>query len=302
MTTETKYETYYVPEQSKLAIFMAASMCWMVVGLGRWIAVEGSGPLMFMSGFAMFAIILGAWFTIVVKENVAGMNSAQLKRSFVWGMGWFIFSEVMFFAAFFGALWYIRNISIPHLSDDTTGALLWGGFSGEWPLMTTPDMTVNGDKAVMRGPGQNMSNPGVSNWFGWLPFWNTSVLLLSSVLVHFAHVCLNKGNKKWFNIWLGLTVLCGIVFLFLQVEEYIHAYHVGLTLETGVYGATFFMLTGFHGLHVTMGTFILLVMFLRSVFKGHFKHGDCFGFEAASWYWHFVDVVWLGLFLFVYIF
>jgi cytochrome c oxidase subunit 3 len=116
-----------------------------------------------------------------------------------------------------------------------------------------------------------------------------------------AHVALKNHNKKQFNIWLGLTVLCGIIFLFLQAEEYIHSYHVGLTLEAGIYGTTFFMLTGFHGFHVTMGTFILLVMFLRSTLKGHFNHDDCFGFEAASWYWHFVDVVWLGLFIFVYI-
>ena len=95
--------------------------------------------------------------------------------------------------------------------------------------------------------------------------------------------------------------MLGIIFLFLQVEEYIHAYtELGLTLESGIYGATFFMLTGFHGAHVTLGTLMLLVMFLRGL-KGHFNHNDCFGFEAASWYWHFVDVVWVGLFLFVYI-
>jgi cytochrome c oxidase subunit 3 len=93
----------------------------------------------------------------------------------------------------------------------------------------------------------------------------------------------------------------GAIFLMLQAEEYIEAYqHMGLTLESGIYGTTFFMLTGFHGAHVTMGTIMLLVQFLRGL-KGHFNSEDQFGFEAASWYWHFVDVVWVGLFIFVYI-
>lgn len=297
---DTKYETYYVPEQSKLPIAMAFSMFLLVYGLGSWLS--GGSPSIFVVGFSFLAIVMGVWFAIVINENLAGMNSAQLKRSFVWGMGWFIFSEVMFFGAFFGALWYIRNMALPHLSTGPTSELLWGGFQAEWPLMTTPDMVANGADAKSVGPGENMSNPGISNWGSWLPFWNTTVLLASSVTVHMAHVALKNHNKKWFNIWLGLTVACGMFFLFLQYKEYAHAYHVGLLIESGVYGTTFFMLTGFHGFHVTMGTFILLVMFLRSVIKGHFNHDDCFGFEAASWYWHFVDVVWLGLFMFVYIF
>jgi cytochrome c oxidase subunit 3 len=168
--------------------------------------------------------------------------------------------------------------------------------------MTTPDMVAHGDAAKVLGPEQSMSYSTVDNIFGWLPFWNTVILLTSSVTVHFAHTSLKNDNRKGFNAWLGLTVLLGIVFLILQVEEYYVAYtQMGLTLESGIYGTTFFMLTGFHGAHVTLGTFMLLVMWLRSVLKGHFKHDDCFGFESASWYWHFVDVVWVGLFLFVYI-
>ena len=131
--------------------------------------------------------------------------------------------------------------------------------------------------------------------------WNTIILLTSSVTVHFAHTGLKNDKRGQFIGWLGLTVLLGCIFLVLQVEEYIEAYsHLGLTLSSGIYGSTFFILTGFHGFHVTLGTFMLLVQLIRAI-RGHFSHHDCFGFEASSWYWHFVDVVWVGLFVFVYL-
>lgn len=294
--------SYYVPEQSKLPLLTAFAMFLTVFGLAHWFNGSDSGPLIFASGFLVMAIAMWLWFSTVVRENLAGLNSDQLKRSYVWGMGWFIFSEVMFFAAFFGALFYIRTWTLPHLSDPETSSLIWNGFQAEWPLMTTPEMMINGEQAKHVGPEQTMSNPGISSWLTWLPFWNTLILLTSSFTVHFAHTALTKGNKTRFNQWLGATVLCGLVFVCVQIYEYYEAYaHLGLTLSSGIYGATFFMLTGFHGLHVTMGTFMLGVMLARSLLKGHFKHGDAFGFEAASWYWHFVDVVWLGLFIFVYI-
>ncbi len=293
--------TYYVPEQSRLPIFASLGLFLTVYGAATWINT-GTMPMMFMAGSLLMAAVLWFWFAAVINENMAGLNSAQLKRSYVWGMGWFIFSEVMFFAAFFGALFYIRQISLPELgSDNSTNTILWSGFENNWPLMVTPDQAVNGADATVLGPGENMSVTTADNIFTWLPFWNTAVLLTSSVTVHFAHTALKNDNKKSFNIWLGITVALGIFFLFLQAEEYIHAYHVDLKLDTGAYGTTFFMLTGFHGAHVTLGTFMLLVMWLRSVLKNHFHHDDCFGFESASWYWHFVDVVWVGLFIFVYI-
>ncbi|MGI1679416.1 MAG: cytochrome c oxidase subunit 3 [Cellvibrionaceae bacterium] len=292
---------YYVPEQSKFPIFASIGLFLTVFGAANWINGNDMGMTLFFSGSLVMAIVLWNWFATVIKENMAGLNSDQLKRSYVWGMGWFIFSEVMFFAAFFGALWYLRNLAVPWLagegSNAMTGELLWPGFTSEWPVITTPDMATAAE-------GQDIKYPGAHQSMGWkgLPLINTILLLTSSFTVHFAHMALKKDNRKQFNIWLGLTVALGIAFVFCQVEEYIHAYkELGLTLEAGVYGTTFFMLTGFHGMHVTLGTFMLLVMFLRSVLKGHFNHHDCFGFESASWYWHFVDVVWVGLFLFVYI-
>jgi cytochrome c oxidase subunit 3 len=299
MSTES---SYYVPEQSKLPICAATGMALIALGAGTW--VQGGSSMAFFAGALVLAFTLYSWFSLVIKENMAGMNSDQLKRSYVWGMSWFIFSEVMFFAVFFGSLFYIRTLALPWLGSEgsfESNNLLWGDFEAAWPLMTTPDMVANGEAAQFTGPEQNMSFPGWDKLLGWLPLWNTIVLLTSSFTVHIAHTAIKNNNRSKFNLWLGITVALGAIFLVLQAEEYIHAYqHMGLTLESGIYGTTFFMLTGFHGAHVTMGTIMLLIQFLRGL-KGHFNAEDQFGFEAASWYWHFVDVVWVGLFMFVYI-
>lgn len=292
---------YYIPEQSPYPVMTALAMG--LLALGGGLAVQGKGMIILTLGLALLAVMFYLWFGTVIKENMAGLTSPQLKRSFVWGMSWFIFSEVMFFAVFFGALFYIRIYVMPWLSGEGDKSdmisLVWPGFQAEWPLMTNPDQVVGGEKFV--GPEKNMSFPGWGGLLGWLPLWNTIVLLTSSVTVHWAHHAMKHNDRSKFNMWLGITVLLGISFLVLQYLEYHHAYvDMGLTLKSGIYGTTFFMLTGFHGFHVTMGTLMLLIQFLRGL-KGHFSADDQFGFEASSWYWHFVDVVWLGLFIFVYV-
>ena len=151
-------------------------------------------------------------------------------------------------------------------------------------------------------PHTSMSFADAHVWWHWLPLWNTTILLSSSFTCHIAHLGILAGDKKKFNLWLGITVLLGIIFLALQALEYYEAYvEFGLTLNAGIYGSTFFMLTGFHGFHVFMGMTMLLIQLLRSVIGKQFTADDHFGFEASSWYWHFVDVVWVFLFLFVYI-
>jgi cytochrome c oxidase subunit 3 len=265
----------------------------------------------------IMAVVMFKWWSLVIDENMRGLANDQLKRSYVLGMLWFIFSEVMFFAAFFGALFYLRVIVNSWLGgdaaigifDDTptdaavaNNAILWPGYEAEWPPMITPDQAANGANAVFTGPDEAMSFPGWAELLGWLPLWNTVILVTSSITVHIAHTGLKNNNRKQFIGWLALTVLLGMIFLVLQVEEYVHAYqHMGLTLESGIYGTTFFMLTGFHGAHVTLGTIMLLIALIRAI-KGHFSNEDQFGFEAASWYWHFVDVVWILLFFVVYVF
>tara|TARA_R110002111_G_scaffold116578_2_gene178011 strand:- start:471 stop:1199 length:729 start_codon:yes stop_codon:yes gene_type:complete len=241
------------------------------------------------------------------------MNSAQLKKSYVLGMFWFIFSEVMFFFAFFGALFYIRNLVGPWLAGEGEGGrmnhLLWPGFEYVWPMMQTPQEAVGGaasqliaNNGTFVSPNTSLSFEDAHVWWHWLPMWNTLVLLTSSLTCHIAHMGILAGDRKKFNLWLGITVALGIIFLYLQYMEYHEAYvEYGLTLNAGIYGSTFFMLTGFHGFHVFMGMTMLLIQLLRSVIGKQFTATDHFGFEASSWYWHFVDVVWVFLFLFVYI-
>jgi len=301
-------QNYYVPDQSRFPIFMAVSLFLLVMGASSTINnlgdADNNSVYILYAGFLSLFTTLFFWFRQVVKEHLAGLDSNQLKTSYVYGMAWFIFSEVMFFAAFFGALFYVRNFAVPWLGGVGEKGIgvaaldLWDGFESAWPLIETPDKG-----AAYKDTGfTSMSWHGFDKALTWLPLWNTIVLLSSSLTVNHAHVGLKNGNRKQFNVWLGITVTLAVIFVFLQAAEYYEAYtHYGLTLNSGIYGSTFFMLTGFHGFHVMMGGIMLGIMLARSLFAGHFEDHDHFGFEAASWYWHFVDVVWVMLFLFVYI-
>ena len=308
--------SYYVPEQSKLPLAAALGMGTMAFGAASWV-IEGGTSTVFLIGTAIMAAVMYKWWSIVIEENTQGIVSDQLKYSYVLGMYWFIFSELMFFVCFFGSLFYVRVLVGPWLGgeaaigvfDDTAtdaaianATHLWNEYDPTWPPLITPDQTVNAEGAKFVGPQEAMSFPGWDKLGSWLPLYNTIVLISSSLTVDKAHHALKDGNRQAFIRWLGLTVFLGGVFLVLQAEEYVHAYkELGLTLDSGIYGTTFFLLTGFHGAHVTLGTIMLLISFLRGL-KGHFNETDHFGFEAAAWYWHFVDVIWIGLFFIVYVF
>src|ERR1700733_2710121 len=284
-------DKYYVPHSSPWPIYGSITLFTLMSGaiatLDGWLPVWSLIP-----GFVMLALLFVFWFHTVIGENQKGMYNMGVDRSFRMGMMLFIFSEVMFFAAFFGALFYARNLSAPWLAGHGTkplnGVLLWKNYDGVWP--------TNGPDAV--GPRANGTFETIPA-FG-LPAINTAILLSSSVTVTIAHHALIAGNRTRLKIFLALTFLLGFTFVGLQAHEYHEAYtELGLTLGTGVYGSTFFMLTGFHGLHVTIGAIMLTVIWFR-VLNGHFTPQRHFGFEAVAWYWHFVDVVWLGLFCFVY--
>ncbi|KAF1309484.1 cytochrome c oxidase subunit 3 [Pseudomonas sp. SG-MS2] len=291
------HEHYYVPAQSKWPIIATIGMFVTVYGLGTWFNdlkaghPDSHGPLIFFVGALLLAYMLFGWFGAVVKESHAGLYSAQLDRSFRWGMSWFIFSEVMFFLAFFGALFYVRVLAGPWLGgegDKGVAHMLWPSFEFTWPLLNTPD-------PKLFPPAKDVIDP----WH--LPLINTILLVSSSVTITIAHHALRRDHRGALKLWMAITILLGLSFIALQAYEYFEAYtKLGLTLGSGIYGATFFMLTGFHGAHVTLGTIILIVMFVR-ILRGHFNPDKHFGFEAASWYWHFVDVVWVGLFIFVYV-
>lgn len=306
MASESSHSVYYVPEQSKFPIFASIGLFLTVFGLGSVLNdISAGAPVMGSSGiallgFATLSTVLFNWFATVIRENHAGLPNDQLKRSYVWAMGWFIFSEVMFFAAFFGALFYVRQLAVPWLGGEgakgVAGDVLWPEFQAAWPLL------VNPDPSLFANPhdGLNVKEWTPSFLAGYLPFWNTVILITSSVTLHYAHVALKAQNRARLLQWMVVTVSLGLIFLGLQALEYVEAYgHYGITLNSGIYGSTFFLLTGFHGFHVTLGTFMLIVMLLRCK-KGHFTPDDHFGFEATAWYWHFVDVVWVGLFIFVY--
>jgi cytochrome c oxidase subunit 3 len=282
-------EKYYVPHQSKWPIIGSAAFFTLLLGvislLNDWLPAWAIVP-----GFALVVYMFIGWFGNVINENQQGIYGLDVDRSFRMGMMWFIFSEVMFFAAFFGALFYARVLSVPWLGGEGTkviGAeLLHPMFENAWP--------TNGPQRL--GPRETFE---IIPAFG-LPAINTIILLLSGVTVTIAHHALRAGNRVVLNVFLAATFLLGFTFVYLQAHEYGEAYeHLGLTLSTGIYGSTFFMLTGFHGFHVTLGAIMLVVIWLRTM-SGHFTPQRHFAFEAVAWYWHFVDVVWLGLFIFVY--
>ncbi len=286
---------YYLPEPTKWPLIGSVGLFLTLGGFAMALpthndGVMGNMTVMFI-GLAVIIYMLFGWFGTVIRESEAGQYNDQVDRSFRMGMIWFIFSEVMFFAAFFGVLYYVREFSVPWLggagNNAETAKLLWPGFDAVWPMLTSPDTGIyTSVKEVIGAWG--------------IPALNTVLLLSSGVTVTLAHHALKANKRGPLVIWLFATVVLGFTFLGFQISEYTHAYtELDLTLASGIYGSTFFMLTGFHGLHVTLGAIMLSVILLRCM-KGHFKPDSHFGFEAVAWYWHFVDVVWLGLFIFVY--
>ena len=277
---------YYLPEPSHWPIVGSVGLFLMLGGFANFL--HGGTWIVSAVGAAIIIFMLFGWFGTVISESQAGKYNSQVDMTFRMGMGWFIFSEVMFFAAFFGALFYARVFSVPWLGGASnnvmTNELLWPAFEAVWP--TNGPGAMGGDYTSMGAWG--------------IPAINTLILLSSGVTVTWAHWGLKKADRTQLILGLMATVALGFLFMGLQAYEYIHAYsELNLTLESGMYGTTFYMLTGFHGLHVTLGATMLTVIMIRAM-KGHFTEENHFAFEAVAWYWHFVDVVWLGLFIFVY--
>jgi cytochrome c oxidase subunit III len=286
---------YYIPHKATWPVMATAGLFITLAGFANFLNGSSIGAGMMIVGMIIFIIMLAGWFVLQSTESESGTYNSQVGISYRMGMMWFIFSEVMFFAVFFGALWYTRNLSVPWLGGEGTGAatkeFLWPSFEAIWPS--------NGPKHLVDGkPNGGEFEP--MGAFG-LPLLNTLLLLSSGVTCTWAHHGLLAKNRDQLIKGLIATVGLGFLFVICQATEYHEAYsEMGLTLGTGIYGSTFFMLTGFHGFHVCVGAIILSVVLFRS-WKGHFKPENHFAFEAAAWYWHFVDVVWLGLFIFVYI-
>jgi len=273
---------YYVPQPSHWPITGSFALLLMGSGAAFWMNNVVAGPWMLLAGFCVLLVMLFGWFGTVIGESEGSQYNKKVDLSFRWSMSWFIFSEVMFFAAFFGALFYVRNLSVPDLGS-LDAKLLWPDYTAAWPTV---------------GPyiKEKFTPMGAIG----IPLLNTIILLSSGFTLTVAHHALQAGHRGALKLWLFLTIVLGFTFIGFQAYEYIHAYSaLNLKLSTGVYGSTFFMLTGFHGFHVTIGAIMLSVMLAR-VLRGHFTADHHFAFEAAAWYWHFVDVVWLLLFVLVY--
>ena len=289
MTPAGSQPYYFVPAPSRHPVLVAFGFLLIIFGAGQWINGAGWGAYVLLAGFVVWLTVLFQWFSQAIGESEGGMYSDRIDTSFRWSMSWFIFSEVMFFAAFFGALYWARSFALPALGN-LDHQILWPDFKAVWPSA---------------GPGITASPAGTVEAFTTMGPWpiptlNTALLLTSGVTLTIAHHALVAGQRAKTITWMWITVILGATFLGFQAYEYIHAYtELNLKLSSGIYGSTFFMLTGFHGFHVFVGMTMLLIITLR-LMKGHFTPSRHFGFEGAAWYWHFVDVVWLGLYLVVY--
>jgi cytochrome c oxidase subunit III len=280
---------YFVPQPSRHPAFAAFGLFWVILGAAQWINGNGWGRFALLFGLLWLFGVLFQWFRQAISESEGGNYNHRVDLSFRWSMSWFIFSEVMFFGAFFTALWWLRSHSVPALGG-LDNALLWPDFKAVWPTVA---------------PGTTASPAGIIEPFQvmtpfWLPTINTALLLSSGVTLTIAHHALRENHRSRTIAFMWVTVLLGATFVGVQAYEYFHAYtELNLKLSSGAYGSTFFMLTGFHGFHVIVGMLMLLFITLR-LMKGHFTPERHFGFEGAAWYWHFVDVVWLGLYTLVY--
>lgn len=275
---------YYVPADSAHPVRASVALLVVMLGASAWINGVDVAKWAVLAGLLGLFVVLYQWFGDAIQESEAGLNSKRIDMSYRWSMSWFIFSEVMFFAAFFGALWYTRTITLPWLGDLDHKLLLWPDFNAVWPNL---------------GPAGVVESFQTMGPF-WLPTINTALLLASGVTLTISHHALIADHRGKAKFWLFATIVLGFIFVGLQGYEYYHAYtDLNLKFNSGAYGSLFYMLTGFHGFHVLLGATMLTVILIRMM-KGHFRSDHHFGFEGAAWYWHFVDVVWLGLYLFVY--
>ena len=280
---------YFVPGPSRHPIMAAIGLFFVILGASQWINGASWGAWALAFGMLFWLGTLFQWFRDSIAESEGGLYSHRIDLSYRWSMSWFIFSEVMFFGAFFTALWWARAHSVPALGS-LDNALLWPDFKAVWPSLAA---------GVTASPA-DIVEPFTTMTPFWLPTINTALLLSSGVTLTIAHHALRENHRGRTIAFMWMTVLLGTVFLGVQGYEYFHAYsELNLKMSSGVYGSTFYMLTGFHGFHVLVGMLMLLFITLR-LQKGHFTADKHFGFEGAAWYWHFVDVVWLGLYVVVY--
>lgn len=292
---------YHIAGPSFWPIIGSVGLFCTVLGLVQVLHGGIIGTYLIVAGLTLLLTTMFGWFGNVIKESLSGLHSAQMDKTYRWGMLWFIVSEIALFGVFFFALFYTRLFGVTELGGaplefakelllykgGATHHYIWPHFQTAWPLLINPS------------PEQYPGPEAVIYTWG-IPALNTLILLSSAVTVTWAHWGLKKDNRRQLIIGLFLTILLGLIFEGFQAHEYIRSYtELHLTLASGIYGTTFFTLTGLHAMHVSIGVIMLTIILIRCL-KGHFLPEHHFAFEAVSWYWHFVDVVWLFLFVFVY--
>jgi len=263
---------YHLVDPSPWPLVGSGAACLSFFGAVSFMHDANYGIWLLYAGVSLILLTMYLWWRDVVKEAKADKaHTDNVKKGLRLGMALFILSEIMFFFAFFFSFFHASVFPVDILS-------------GEWPI----------EAGIWPPKGIKTLDP-------WdLPFLNTLILLLSGTTLTWAHYALIKKNQKDLVLALSLTVFLGVIFTCFQMYEYGHALQHNFNFTDSVYGANFYMATGFHGFHVFVGTMFLAVCLLRAK-KGHFTPEAHLGFEFAAWYWHFVDVVWLGLFIFVYI-
>ena len=257
------HHDYHLVNPSPWPFVGSLSALVLVLGGVMYLHEVAAGPIVLLLGLAGVITTMVGWWRDVVAESRHGEHTDIVAKGLRLGMVLFITSEVFFFVAFF---W----------------AFFWGAL--------VPPETV-----AQTWPPEGV--PPLPTWD--IPFLNTLILLLSGTTVTWAHHAIRQGDQPTAAKALLITVVLGLIFTGFQVYEYVHLVHEGMNITTGIYGSTFYMATGFHGFHVLVGTTFLFVCLMRAWY-GHFKPNKHVGFEAAAWYWHFVDVVWLFLFVCVY--
>ncbi len=308
---------YHLVNPSPWPLVGAISAAMMAIGAINWMQTGESGVGLMLGGFDaqnnpnfalpggnwLFLIGLGSilitmlgWWRDVIKESLTGENTAFVVRlGLRYGMVLFIASEVMFFVAWFWA--FFGAALFPGAFDPVILA------DGSQMLNASGDLAFTGNEGRLHATGGVWPPVGIEPLNAWhLPLINTLVLLLSGTTVTWAHHAIQHGDRKGLVQGLAVTIALGAFFTFLQASEYTEALTSGMFKFSGggIYGASFFMATGFHGLHVIIGTIFLSVCLLRAI-RGQFTADRHFGLEAAAWYWHFVDVVWLFLFASIYV-
>ena len=244
---------YFVPGPSRHPVMSAIGLFFVILGAGQWVNGAAWGMYALVFGLAFWLIVLFQWFSEAVGESEAGLYGRKVDLSYRWSMSWFIFSEVMFFGAFFTALWWARAHSVPALGN-IENALIWPDFTAVWPSVQAG---ATASPAGIVEPFQTMGP-------FWLPTINTALLLTSGVTLTIAHHALQAGNRGKTIAFMWTTVILGAVFLCVQGYEYAYAYSaLNLKLSSGIFGSTFYLLTGFHGFHVFVGMLMLLFITLR---------------------------------------